>query len=54
MVCSSEQLTGLSLCFCIDVIVCLRIYASKNPHISADSSIYIRRMSLQRFINRCS
>ena len=29
MVCSSEQLTGLSLCFCIDVIVCLRIYASK-------------------------
>lgn len=29
MVCSSEQPTGLSLCFCIDVIVCLQIYTSK-------------------------
>lgn len=29
MVCSSEQITGLSFCFCIDVIVCLRICVSK-------------------------
>lgn len=32
MVCSSEQLTGLSLCFCIDVIVCLRFSCPDSAH----------------------
>lgn len=44
---------SVSIYFCIDVFVCLRIYTLKAA-LSADSSVSIQRMDLQCFIKRCS
>lgn len=53
MVCSSEQITGLSFCFCIDVIVCLGFSCLNSAH-SRRLFYYILLMALQCFMNRCS